>query len=415
MNLFRNLSEKISQRTAKVGIIGMGYVGKALADIVVDAGFETMGFVTRQEKADAINNGKKKLLQATTDISLLKNQDIILVCVQTPIFENKKPDLSYLEKACSQIAQYLQKGQLIAIESSIAPGTTRNIAKPMLETSELHAESDFFLSFSPERVDPGNKQFKLKEIAKVVSGFNREALALSYEFYSAILEKAVPVSSLEAAEMTKILENTFRLVNISLVNEVRNYTNAMGLDIWEIINAAATKPFGFLAHYPGPGIGGHCIPVDPYYLIDDAENRGINLHLIKTAGEVNDQQPVKVVEEVKEILHKTNGNKKEHKALLVGITYKPDIDDVRESPALRIWEKLHQNGIEVSYHDPYVPRYNGSVSTNLTKENITHYDVIVITTNHSNIAFNELTKYNKPILDTRNVYSNISHPSVFRL
>lgn len=415
MELIQNLSNKISRKEAKIGIIGMGYVGSALADIVLDAGFEVLGFVTSQQRADTINRQKRKKLSATTDTSLIKTRDILLVCIQTPIHENKKPDLSFLEKACQQIARNLEKGQLIVIESSIAPGTTRNVALPILESTGLKAGTDFFLAFSPERVDPGNKKFSLSDIPKVVSGLDKATLEITAQFYGVIFKKVVPVSSIEAAEMVKIFENTFRFVNISLVFEVQKYTDALGLDMWEIINAASTKPFGFLAHYPSPGIGGHCIPVDPYYLIDDAKRLNIDLKLVKTAGKINDEQITHVANKIKYILQKTNGEKIKHKALLIGITYKPDVSDTRESPAIRIWEKLSEDGIEVSYHDSFVPRYNGSVSITLQPDIIAEHDIVVITTNHSNIVYQELLMSNKPVLDTKNVYKGIKHPLIYRL
>jgi UDP-N-acetyl-D-glucosamine dehydrogenase len=415
MSSISQLSTKIAKRKAHVGIVGMGYVGSALAKLSVDATFQTLGFVTTEEKAKKINKTKNPYLHATVDTSLLQKQDIIIICVQTPIYEDKTPDLRYLQKACETVKNNLQVGQLIIIESSIAPGTTRNFIKPILESSGLTADKDFLLAYSPERVDPGNKKFALSEIPKVVSGYNTKALKLVTQFYNVILKKAVPVSSLETAEMAKILENTFRLVNISLVNEIRNYTNELHIDIWEVIDAAATKPFGFMPHYPGPGVGGHCIPVDPYYLIKDAKIRNIDLQLVRTAGQINDLQPELVVKEVKGIISKTNGVKKHHKVLLMGLTYKPDIDDIRESPSLSIWKILNKDGIEVAYYDPYVPAYNGSASIKMTKETVDDYDVIIIATNHSNVSYKSLLKYNKPILDTRNIYKNVSHPLIYHL
>lgn len=442
-----DLSTKITSKKATIGIVGMGYVGSALAELIIANEYTALGFVTTAEKAEKINNQKKKRLQATTNFSLLKNCDVILVCVQTPIYEDKTPNLRFLENALKQIANNLKKDQLIIIESSISVGTTRNFVLPILEESHLQAGKDFFLSFSPERVDPGNKKFPLQDIPKVVSGFDDMSQELAALFYKKIMKKVVPVSSLETAEMVKLFENTFRLVNVSLVNELIEYTRRLGIDMWEVIDAAATKPFGFLPHYPGPGAGGHCIPVDPYYLLDDAKKHGIRLKLLEEAGNINDQQPIKIVQRTLEILrensHKellsrrpymsnndtmTNGfleqknstfiltgqkggenvhnGKDICKVLLIGISYKPDVNDVRESPALKIWKMLEEFGFSVSYHDPYVPQLNGFSSKDLSEQVIKEHDMIIITTNHSNIDYSGLLQYNKPILDTRNVYNS---------
>jgi len=425
------LSEKITSRKATIGIVGMGYVGSALAEIVIASGYTVFGFVTNSEKAEKINNLKKKRLRATTDVALLKNCDVILVCVQTPIYKDKTPDLRFLENALKQITNNLKENQLIIIESSISVGTTRNFVLPILERSHLKAGRDFFLSFSPERVDPGNKKFPLQNIPKVVSGLDHMSQELAVLFYKKFMKKVVLVSSLETAEMVKLFENTFRLVNISLVNELMEYTKLLGIDMWEIINAAATKPFGFLPHYPGPGVGGHCIPVDPYYLLDDAKNRGITLKLLEDAAEINDQQPKKIVQRTLEILCKSNyrerfssilyksknldNGKNAYKVLLIGISYKPDIDDVRESSALKIWKMLEEFGFSVSYHDPYVPKLNGFSSKDLYEQVIKEHDMIIITTNHSNIDYFGLLKYNKPILDTRNVYNSHGNSYVYHL
>lgn len=410
-----SLLKKIDNRSARVGIIGMGYVGSALSELVVKAGYDTIGLVRRESKAQQINDQKIKNLKGATDASLLKTCDIVIVCVQTPIHEDKTPDLSFIESAVQQIADNIGENQLIVIESSYAPGTTRNIALPILEETGKKGGVDFYLSFSPERVDPGNKNFTLNQIPKVVSGLEENSLKAAYAFYSTIIDKVVPVSSMEAAEMVKIFENTYRLVNISLVNEVTEYTKAIGLDIWEIINAAATKPFGFMPHYPGPGIGGHCIPVDPFYLVDKAKKIGINLELVETAGKVNDEKPQHVVNQTVEIINKHNGKKADHKVLLVGVAYKPDIDDTRESPALKIWKMFEEKNIDVLYHDPFVSELNGERSVELTEEVIGDLDAIVITTNHSNIAYEKLAEMKKPVIDTRNVYKGVKHPLIFRI
>jgi UDP-N-acetyl-D-glucosamine dehydrogenase len=427
---------KIKTKKAVIGIIGMGYVGRPLAELSSSAGFHTIGFVRSQKKADSINQLKIRNLTATVDKNELKKADVILVCVQTPVFKNKKPDLRDLKNATFEIVEHLRRGQLIVTESSIAPGTTRNVILPILNKSSLIEGKDYFLAFSPERVDPGNKKFALKQIPKVVSGISDDACDLAVAFYRKIIDLVVPVSSVETAELVKIFENTYRLINISLVNQVHEYASKINVDMWEVVNAARTKPFGFQAHYPGPGIGGHCIPVDPYYLLDDAQKKGIDLSLIEEAGKVNEERPKKVAQRALEIVTLSNGfhenhvksnghflygtkggrslSNKKFKALLLGVAYKPDIDDPRESPALKIWEMFERLGFEVSYHDPYIPEFNNSKSVKLSKENINKQDILVITTNHSSIDYLELAQYKKPILDTRNTYST-RPPLVFGL
>jgi UDP-N-acetyl-D-glucosamine dehydrogenase len=446
MNGLVKLSKRISSKTAKVGIIGMGYVGAALADIIIKQGFETTGFVRNPDRANKINKQKKSRLSATTDISLLAKQDVILICVQTPVDENKLPDLTALKEASEQVRQHLQKHQLIIIESSIATGTTRNVVLPILAQNEsgYKAGADYYLSFSPERVDPGNKNFDVNQIPKVVSGLGEADKALSVLFYSQIIDKVVPVSTLETAELVKLFENTFRLINISLVNELAAYAKSWGIDMFEVVNAASTKPFGFLPHYPSPGIGGHCIPVDPFYMFDDAKKRGITLHMIEEAGKINDMQPVRVVDRATEILQSTihatktleayrssdtnssyvpqltvamaglkGGETTDQiiektpgkKVLLIGLAYKPDIDDLRESSSLKIWELLEKQGYSVSYHDPFIPQLKGALSKELNSDTINAHDIIIIATNHSNIDYKALASHNKPILDTRHVYT----------
>lgn len=411
----KRLLKKIKTRSAKVGIIGMGYVGSALSELVVKAGYDTIGFVRRTAKAERINEQGIKNLKGTTDATLLKTCDIVLVCVQTPIHENKKPDLSFIEAAIQQIADNIGHGQLVVVESSYAPGTTRNVALPILEKTGQKAGEDFYLSFSPERVDPGNAQFTLNQIPKVVSGIDTSSLEVSQAFYATIIDKVVPVSSMEAAELVKIFENTYRLVNISLVNEVTEYAKAVGLDMWEVIGAAATKPFGFMAHYPGPGVGGHCIPVDPFYLVDHAKSIGVKLDLVETAGRINDAKPEHVVRQTVAIIQRHNGHKKDHKVLLVGLAYKPNIGDTRESPALKIWQLFEKQNVGVLFHDPYIAELNGSKSVELTDETLSEIDAIVITTNHTNIEYQKLADTKKPVIDTRNVYRNTKSPQIFRI
>lgn len=436
MNNYKTeLVKKINNKSAKVGIVGMGYVGMPLAELSSAAGFKTVGFVRNPQKATKINDLKIRNLTSTTDKEKISEADIILICVQTPVFENKMPDLRALKGACTEVSEHLRKGQLVVIESSIAPGTTRKIALPILETTGFKAGDEFFLAFSPERVDPGNIKFKLNEIPKVVSGLEQNSFEAVVSFYEKIIDKVVPVSSLETAELVKIFENTFRLINISLVNQVHQYAKAIDVDMWEVVDAAATKPFGFLAHYPGPGIGGHCIPVDPYYLIEDAKQIGIDLTLVKEAGRINENQPQKVVKRAAEIISASvknnSGNgiqsvvsklkdgvlkdSSKKKVLLIGVAYKPDIDDHRESPAHRIWELFVKSGYEVSYHDPYIPHFMGQESVDLNEKIIEESDLLVITTNHSNVDYDWLSKFDKPILDTRKVKISDRSSQVFSL
>lgn len=418
MNNESNLFKKIKNKQAKVGIIGVGYVGSALAKASCYSGFEILGFTRKEKRAREINNLRIKNYKATTNNSLLAECDIICICVPTPIHSDKSPDLVPFESALLKTKHYLRKGQLVIIESTIAPGTTRNFALKILLESDLKIEKDFFLAFSPERIDPGNESIAFENMPKVVAGFGKHSTSLAIKFYKSIVKKVVSVSNLETAEMSKILENTFRLVNISLINELTKYTNNLGINMWEVISAASTKPFGFLPHFPGPGVGGHCIPVDPYYLLDDAKKRGVTLKIIEHAGLVNDEQPVKVVQEALEILKKTNGNNgknKKNKILLIGVSYKPDISDIRESPALKIWELLKEYGHTVSYHDPNVSHVNGFSSQKLSESVINQHDLIIITTNHTNIDYQNLIKYKKFILDTRNVLNGHKSENVFRI
>lgn len=409
------LSEKIKKRRAVVGIIGVGYVGAALAKGASNADFNVIGFTRSKLKAKQLNTQKTKNFRTTAGISELSKCDIICICVPTPIHADKTPDLEPVIESLQKTTKYLRKGTLVIIESTIAPGTTRNFALPLLESSGLTPEKDFFLAFSPERVDPGNKKFTIFNTPKVVAGLSDKSSALTSSFYQSFVENIVPVSSLEIAEMSKILENTFRLVNISLSNELLNYTNALGIDLWEVISASATKPFGFLPHYPGPGVGGHCIPVDPYYLLDDAKKRGVKLGIIQEAGRVNTEQPKKVVTKTLDIIKQTNGVKQNHSALIIGISYKEDIEDRRESSSVKIWELLKEANIAVSYHDPYIPEFDGASSQELTEILVKDKDIIIITTPHTNIDYQTLISYNKPILDTKNALKSYSSPYIYRL
>lgn len=410
------LSSKIKNRKAKVGIVGIGYVGSALAQATSACGFTTLGFDINKEKIDFINQQVKKNFTATADVSQLFECDIICVCVPTPINKNKRPNLKALRDVLEKINRNLRPGQLIVIESSVAPGATRDFALPLLLHSQLTPGKDFFLAFSPERIDPGNRRFNIHNTPKVVGGLDENSLKLTKEFYSCFIEKVVPVSSLEAAELTKVLENTFRLVNISLANEIAAYAKSLGINIWEVIDAAATKPFGFLAHYPGPGVGGHCIPVLPYHLLSSAAKRKVLLRVVKAAVRVNELQPKKVAQKAIEVVNGRLSQKGEKpKVLLIGVSYKPGTADIRESPALKIWQLLEKEGIAISYHDPYVSHINGSISQSLTPELVGKQDLVIITTAHKNIPYQMLVESKKTIIDTRNIFPQNRHSTVIQV
>src|SRR3990170_4989697 len=368
------LSKLIKSKKAKVGIVGMGYVGMALSEACYKGGFSILGFEIDPEKITKINNLGKKNFQATEKIERLQECDIIAICVPTPVDEYNRPNLSILTKAASDISLNLKKGQLVILESSVAPQTTRNVLYPILTVGSSLKGSDFFLAFSPERVDPGNGKFNVTNTPKIVSGIDEKSLKLATLLYSSFVEKVYPVSSLEAAEMTKVLENVFRLVNISLINEINQFTKNIGVDIWEVIGAASTKPFGFLVHYPGPGAGGDCIPVLPYHLLDAAGRTNVNLRVVEAAAAVNEAQPQKVAQKAVEVINgKFVKNGHNPNVLLVGVSYKEETADIRQSAALKVWKELEKSGMNVSYHDPYVESINGALSKKITQETLSKH------------------------------------------
>jgi len=401
MEITEKLLKKIKAKKAQVGVLGLGFVGGAVAGASSKANFKTLGFEIDQSKIDFVNDSKTKNLKATNDFSKLGDCDIICICVPTPVNEDKTPKLDYLIQAGKDIAKNLKNGQLVILESSVALGTTRNILLPILEASGKVAGKDFYLGFSPERIDPGNKKYNIENTPKVVSGIDPQSCEMVYKFYSQFVSKVVPVSSLEAAEMTKLLENTFRLVNISLVNELNNYALSSGVNMWEVVDAAASKPFGFMAHYPSAGAGGYCIPVLPYFLLEDARKKGYELNVVESAARVNEQRPKQIVKKAREVLKK-NGHFHDSKILLVGVAYKPGSDDTRESVALKIWSELLDRGAQVSYHDPMIPKINGSASVPLTGQSLSEHDLVIITTAHQEIDYQTLSQAQVPIIDTCN-------------
>ncbi|SHK23455.1 UDP-N-acetyl-D-glucosamine dehydrogenase [Hathewaya proteolytica DSM 3090] len=425
--LRETLMDKINNRTAKLGVVGLGYVGLPLAVEKAKAGFDVIGFDVQDTKVNMVNEGKNYIgdivdsdlsklvsegkLRATTDFSFVKDVDAIAIAVPTPLDKFKQPDVSYVVKSTTDVAKYIHSGMLIVLESTTYPGTTEEIVKPILEESGLKCGEDFFLAFSPERVDPGNKQFKTKNTPKVVGGCTPECTEVAAALYKSVLQGEVfSVSSPAVAEMEKILENTFRHINIGLVNEMAILCKKMGIDIWEVIEAAKTKPYGFMPFYPGPGLGGHCIPLDPFYLTYKAREYDYHTRLIETAGEINDSMPEFVVDNAMKLLNKHKKSLNGAKVALLGVAYKNDIDDMRESPALKVIENLEKAGADVVVNDPYIPtfKHNGKVYTSVDyKKAIEEADIVIITTNHSNYEYEYIVEKSKLLYDTRNATKDV--------
>ncbi len=425
-----NLVRKIDNRSAKIGVIGLGYVGLPLIIEFVKKGFSVMGFDIDRTKVDLLKAGKsyikhidisplgsighraegkgKLKFTPTTDFTQLKNMDCILICVPTPLNKNREPDMTYVFNTTKTIAQYLKKGQLIILESTTYPGTTDEDMRAILEGNGLKAGKDFYLAFSPEREDPANKDFSLRTVPKVVGGYTRGCLKTAKALYDTIVIKTVPVSSTKVAEATKLLENIYRSVNIALVNELKILFDRMGINIWEVIEAAKTKPFGFQPFYPGPGLGGHCIPLDPFYLSWKAHEYEFSTKFIELAGEINTGMPDYVVSRVMKALNDVGKPMKGAKILILGLAYKANVDDDRESPSYRLIEKLEELGAQVSYNDPYVPvirksreyaRYAGRKSVKISG----NYDCILVATAHDKYKDIDFKSFGIPIVDTRAV------------
>ncbi len=423
------LLKKIKERTITVGVVGLGYVGLPLAVEKAKAGFKTIGFDVQKEKVDLVNAGinyigdvvddelkkivEEGMLKATTDFSFVKDVDFIAICVPTPLDAHQMPDISYVKSSTEEIAKYLTKGTMVVLESTTYPGTTEELLKPILESSGLKCGEDFYLGFSPERVDPGNKQFKTKNTPKVVGAIGDDAREVIAAMYRAVLEGDVhEVSSPAVAEMEKILENTYRNINIGLANEMAILCNKMGIDYWEVVDAAKTKPYGFQAFYPGPGLGGHCIPLDPYYLSWKAREYGFHTSMIESSMMVNDRMPEYCVERSMAILNRHKKALNGSKILVLGVAYKNDIDDYRESPAIRVIEKLKEAGAETDFYDPWIAEYKdkGQIFKGIDgidESVISEYDLVVITAAHTNIDYNMIQKNAQAIFDTRNAMKDI--------
>jgi UDP-N-acetyl-D-glucosamine dehydrogenase len=429
MDIKEILLKKINEKTAVVGVVGLGYVGLPLAVEKAKAGYRTIGFDVQKPKVDLVNQGKNYigdildgeleevvksgLLRATSDFAFIKDVDCVAICVPTPLDTYQQPDISYVQSSTKAIAQYLHQGMLVVLESTTYPGTTEELVKPILETiSGLKCGRDFFLAFSPERVDPGNLLYKTKNTPKVVGGVGKDSTELAATLYRNILQSEIfEVSSPAVAEMEKILENTYRNINIGLANEMAIICNLMGINTWEVIEAAKTKPYGFQAFYPGPGIGGHCIPLDPFYLTWKAREYGYHTRLIETSGEINNYMPQYVVERASRILNRFKKPLNGSKILILGVAYKQDIDDYRESPALKVIENFEKEGVVVSYYDPYIPsfRHGGKEyqSVQLTVDSLKDSDMVVVTTMHSCFDYEFIRNNAKFIFDTKNAMSMV--------
>jgi UDP-N-acetyl-D-glucosamine dehydrogenase len=420
-----SLLAQIQARKAKVGVVGLGYVGLPLGMAFADAGFPVLGLDVDSGKVDKIERGESYIkhipsselqrvnglgrFSATTDLSRVETLDCIVICVPTPLTKSREPDMSYIVKTAEALAPYVRRDQLYVLESTTYPGTTDEVLRPILERSGLRAGVDFHLAFSPEREDPGNGRFNTKTIPKVVGGHTPQCLEVARALYAGALSETVPVSSTRVAEMTKLLENIFRCVNIALVNELKMLCDRMGMDVWEVIEAASTKPFGFMPFYPGPGLGGHCIPIDPFYLTWKAREFDLQTRFIELAGEVNTSMPYYVVQRTMDELNRHMKSLHGARVLVLGAAYKKNVDDMRESPSLRIITLLKQRGAEVDYHDPYVPRLVAEhgfawdmQSVPLNQDLVRNYDAVLILTDHGNVDYDMVVEAAPLVIDTRN-------------
>jgi len=428
------LLKKIETKNYTVGVVGMGYVGLPLVLCFVEKGIRAIGIDIDQSKVDILANGKSYikhilagrvqhaiascLFTPTTDFSKVSECDAILIAVPTPLNKNREPELQYIVATCESMYPYIRRGQLIVLESSTYPGTTDELVVPILEKSGFKVNRDFFVGFSPEREDPNNKDYRTETIPKVIGATSQDGLAVAEKLYQQVVVKTVPVSSTRVAEATKLMENIFRSVNIALVNELKITFMKMGIDIWEVIEAAKTKPFGFMPFYPGPGLGGHCIPIDPFYLTWKAREYGLNTRFIELAGEINTAMPDFVVHRVIEVLNGFGKSLKGAKILILGLAYKANVDDDRESPSYHLLSKLEAFGASVQYNDPYIPvirltREFPNYAGRTSKEISTGYDIFLIATAHDEYKKMDLTQFDTPIVDTRNLV-RVDSPLIFK-
>ncbi len=431
----QTLARRLEDRSARLAVIGLGYVGLPLAVEFAKAGFEVHGIDIDERRVHELNQGRSYIqdvatadvaemvragrFQATTDFAVLKRCDTVNICVPTPLSKQRDPDVSFIVAAATEVARHLHRGQLVILESTTYPGTTEELVLPMLAESGLQAGRDFFLAFSPERVDPGNPTYTTRNIPKVVGGVTEACTRVAVLLYRQRLDQVVPVSSTQVAEMVKLLENTFRSVNIGLVNEMAMMCARLKIDVWEVIRAAATKPFGFMPFYPGPGLGGHCIPIDPFYLSWKARASGFEARFIELAGYVNGHMPDHVVDLVAEALNRQGRSVSGSRVLVMGVAYKADIDDVRESPSLDILEKLRERGARIEYSDPHVPslRFAGGLmkSVPFTAARVRAFDCVVIATAHRGVDYRALLRWAKSVVDTRNALAGLRSPKLIRL
>jgi UDP-N-acetyl-D-glucosamine dehydrogenase len=431
LTAFDSLKAAITDRAARVGVVGLGYVGLPLVQAFVDAGFRTLGFDVDQTKIDRLRAGQsyighlpsewlascisEETFEPTADMRRLADADVVIICVPTPLNDSRDPDLSYIESTARQIAAVLRPGQLIVLESTTYPGTTRDVVLPLLATTGLKAGQDYFLAYSPEREDPGNADHSARRIPKVVGGLDARSRELAEILYRHAVPEVVPVSSCEVAEACKILENTYRAINIALVNELKMLYDRMGIDVWEVIDAAKTKPFGFQAFYPGPGLGGHCIPIDPFYLTWLARKHGQSTRFIELAGEINTRMPEYVVERITWALNEAGRAVRGSRVCILGVAYKADVDDPRESPSFTLMDLLRARGAILSYNDPHVPRLPPMrhhdvpdlASQPLGEEYLASQDCVVIATAHSAYDFDFIVRHSRLVIDTRNATKNV--------
>lgn len=432
MSMKEELLKKIENRQITVGVVGLGYVGLPLAVEKARAGFQTIGFDVQEEKVQLVNSGHNYIgdvidddlkelveegkLSATTDFTFVKDVDFIAICVPTPLDRHQQPDISYVKNSTIEISRHLTKNTMVVLESTTYPGTTEELIRPILEEgSGLKCGEDFYLGFSPERVDPGNAVYKTKNTPKVVGAIGKDATEVIASMYRAVLEGDVyEVSSPAIAEMEKILENTYRNVNIGLINELAMLCNKMNINLWEVVDAAKTKPYGFQAFYPGPGLGGHCIPLDPYYLSWKAREYGFHTSMIESSMMINDKMPEYCVERAAKILNRFKKSLNGSKILILGVAYKQDIDDYRESPAIRVIEELEPTGAEVDFYDPYIPAYKerGIVKEGLkeiSEDIVASYDLVMVTAAHTTVDYEMIQRSAKAIFDTKNVMKNLEN------